>query len=484
MSTALMENPRRRYARIGAMVRYGRLAVLAAIYLVVAHLIPPPAPVTPQGWRLFAIFLAVIAGQMLQPISSAAIVLLGLAAMVANGTPMREALGGYAEPSVWLVFTAMVMARVLMDTGAARRIALVFVRQFGARALGVGYALVLTDITLAGGVPSITARSGGMVMPVGKAIAELFDSRPGPTATRLGRYLFASMYQGSAVACAMFLTGQASNLLGAGLAMKLANIDVTWSSWFTAAILPGLASSLMVPWLVHRLVPPEVTSTPEAAEFGRREIARLGPLGRSESLALAVFASVGLLWLTSGWHRLDVTLVSLLGLAVLLLTKTLPWDTITGERPAWDVFIWYGGLLKMGELLNATGMTKVFAESVGGTFVGLPWMLVLMLTLVIYFYAHYFFASITAHLLAMFPPFLILMTSVGVPPLLAVYSLLCLANLTAGLTHYGTTTGPILYSQNYVTFREWWRVGFIVSMANLAIWLTIGFGWWKWLGYW
>ena len=39
--------------------------------------------------------------------SSAALVLLGLTAMAANGTPMREALGGYAEPSVWLVFTAM-----------------------------------------------------------------------------------------------------------------------------------------------------------------------------------------------------------------------------------------------------------------------------------------------------------------------------------------------------------------------------------------
>src|SRR5262245_15401872 len=466
------------------MIRYGRLAVLVAIYVVIGHLIPPPAPVTPQGWRLFAIFIAVIGGQMLQPISSAAVVLLGLAAMVANGTPMREALGGYAEPSVWLVFTAMVMARVLMDTGAARRIALVFVRQFGRRSIGVSYALVLTDITLAGGVPSITARSAGMVMPVGKAIAELFDSRPGPTAARLGRYLFASMYQGSAVACAMFLTGQASNLLAAGLALKLGGIEVTWSGWLVAALVPGIASSLIVPWLVHRILPPEITSTPQAADFARGELARLGPLGRPETIALAVFASVGLLWLTSGWHGLDVTLVSLLGLGVLLLTQTLAWDQLIGERSGWDVFIWYGGLLKMGELLNGTGVTKVFAESVGGAFVGLPWMAVLLLTLVVYFYAHYFFASITAHLLAMFPPFLILLTSVGVPPLLAVYSLMCLANLTAGLTHYGTTTGPILYSQNYVTFREWWTAGLIVSSVNLVIWLTIGFAWWKWLGYW
>jgi DASS family divalent anion:Na+ symporter len=420
---------------------------------------------------------------MLQPISAAAVVVLGLAAMVANGTPMREALGGYAEPSVWLVLMAMIMARVLIDTGAAHRIALFFIRQFGHRSIGIAYALVLTDVTLAGGVPSITARSAGMVMPVGKAIAELFDSRPGNTAPRLGRYLFAAMYQGSAIACSMFLTGQASNLLGAGLALKLANIEVTWSSWFLSAIVPGAICCIAVPWVVSRIVPPEITHTPQAAEFARSQLDKLGPLNGRESIALAVFAGVGALWLTSEWHRLDVTFVAMLGLATFLVTRTVAWDQVIGERPAWDVFIWYGGLLKMGELLNATGVTKVFAESVGGMFVGLPWLLVLLLTLVVFFYAHYFFASITAHMLAMFPPFVILLTTVGVPPLLAVFSLLCLVNLTAGLTHYGTTTGPILYSANYVTFAEWWRTGFVVSVVNLTIWLTIGFAWWKFLGY-
>ena len=466
------------------MVRYGRLAVLVVLFTIVAFLIPAPAGITPQGWRLFAIFVAVIAGQMLQPVASPAVVILGLAAMVANGTSMRDALGGYAEPSVWLVLVAMVMARVLMDTGAAHRIALFFIRQFGQRSVGVSYALVMTDVTLAAGVPSITARSGGMVMPVGKAIAELFDSHPGPTAARLGRFLFAAMYQGSAIACAMFLTGQASNILGAGLALKLVNVEVTWSSWFVAAIVPGVVSCAVVPWIVYKVVPPGIAHTPEATSFARAELARMGPLSRDERIALGVFAGIGLLWLTSGFHGLDVTLVAILGLAVLLLTRTLPWEHVTSERTAWDVFIWYGGLLKMGELLNGTGVTKVFAESVGSAFVGLPWMPVLLLTLLVYFYAHYFFASITAHVLAMFPPFVILLTGVGVPPLVAVYSLMCLANLTAGLTHYGTTTGPILYSQNYVTFGEWWRAGFIVSIVNLVIWLTIGFGWWKVLGFW
>ena len=65
---------------------------------------------------------------------------------------------------------------------------------------------------------------------------------------------------------------------------------------------------------------------------------------------LAVFAGVGLLWITTGWHRLDVTFIALLGLGVLLVTGAMAWSTATTERAAWDVFVWYGGLLRMGEI--------------------------------------------------------------------------------------------------------------------------------------
>ena len=83
----------------------------------------------------------------------------------------------------------------------------------------------------------------------------------------------------------------------------------------------------------------------------------------------------------------------------------------------------------MGGLLNETGSTAAFASWVGSWFVGLPWLLVLVITLIIYFYAHYFFASTTAHALAMYGPFILLLVGVGTPPAVVVYSLLFLNNL-------------------------------------------------------
>lgn len=461
-----------------------RLVALAVVFAIVVLLVPRPEGVTPAGWRVTALFLSTIAGLMIQPMPGAALVIVSLTLFVLVGNlPVTRVLSGFSSSAVWLVFVAMLMSRALRDSGLSRRIALFFVRLVGQTSLGVSYALAMTDVTLASGM-SITARSGGIVLPIARSIAELYESRPGPTANRLGRFLMMALYQGSAVSCAMFLTGQASNVLVAGFAARLAGVTVTWSSWFVAGLLPGVVSTLLVPLIVLKVLPPDITRTPAAAEFARQQLADLGPMSRDERIASVVFTSVCLLWMTTSWHKLDVSVVALAALGALLVTNVLSWQNALREHPAWDIFIWYGGLLTMGEVLNESGSTAAFAGLVGGAFSGMPWFAVLVLTIAIYFYAHYFFASVTAHALAMFQPFVVMLIALGTPPLLAVYSLACMANLTAGLTHYGTTTAPIVFSEGYVGLRDWWKVGLIVSMANLAVWLTVGFAWWKLLGFW
>ena len=76
------------------------------------------------------------------------------------------------------------------------------------------------------------------------------------------------------------------------------------------------------------------------------------------------------------------------------------------ERAGWDIFIWYGGLVMLGKALNETRVPTEFANAVAGVFGSLGWPLLFVFALLIYFYAHYAFASITAHVLAMYPPFL------------------------------------------------------------------------------
>lgn len=460
------------------------LAGVVALYLVVVFGIPRPASLTPQAWQLTGLFLATVAGSIIQPVPAGALVLMAITlAPLVGGMKLSDALGGYADSTVWLVQAAFFISRALINTGLARRIALGFVRLFGSSTLGVCYALGLSDMVLASIIPSNAARSGGVILPVARSISELYGSTPGATSSRMGAYLMAAVYQSICVTAAMFFTGQASNPLAAQMAGSF-GYKVTWGGWLIAAIVPGLCSLALVPWVVMKLYPPEVKHTPAAAEFARTELAKMGPMSVKEKILAVVFASVCGAWVSSSWTGIDITVAALCGCIALLLTGVLEWDDIISEKAAWSIFIWYGGLLRLGKALNEHGVATAFANGVGAQFSTLEWLPLLLVALLIFYYAHYMFASITAHLLAMYAPFLALLAAKGAPLGFVVFGFACFANLSAGLTNYGTTPSPMFFAQGYVPLKDWWRIGFAVSLCHLAVWGTVGFAWWKVLGLW
>ncbi|HEX8181072.1 MAG TPA: DASS family sodium-coupled anion symporter [Pyrinomonadaceae bacterium] len=481
----------RRHRRV-RLLRWA--AVLAAALVVLA--LPQPEGITPQSWRLLAIFVATIVGSIARPVPGGAVVLLGVIAVALTGAlPVDQALRGYADPIVWLVLAAFFISRGMIKTGLGRRIALLFIRAIGRRSLTLGYALVGTDMLLAAVIPSNGARAGGIIFPIAKSISETYDSRPGATAERLGAFLMTLLYQCDVIICAIFLTGQASNALIAKFAKQVTGLDLTYGRWLLGAIVPGLVSLAVVPPLLYRLYPPEIRHTPAAAEFAAAELQRMGAASRQEKIMLGVFVLIALLWMAPALpavsfapvaylRQINYAVVALVGVAVLLLTGVLDWADALAERSAWDVFIWYGGLVRMAEALGETGLTKRFAEAAANFATGWHWWAALGLLLLVYFYAHYAFASITAHVTAMYTPFLVVTLAAGAPAWLAVLALAYFSNLDASLTHYGTTPGPIYFGAGYVKQHTWWRLGLIVSVPNILIWTAFGLAWWKLLGWW
>lgn len=236
--------------------------------------------------------------------------------------------------------------------------------------------------------------------------------------------------------------------------------------------------------MIYRFFPPEVRETPNAVSFAHAELEKLGPLTRPEKILLAVFAVVVSLWITTIWHGFDSTVIALSGIAILLVADVLAWRDLIDETHAWEVFIWYGGLVMMAAEIGKTPLPGLFASSVAGATGGLSWPLAIAVLGLVFFYAHYAFASITAHVMAMFVPFLLVTIAVGAPAGLTVLLLAYFANLSAGLTHYGTTPAPVYFGTGYVTQKRWWTVGLIASVLNIAIWAVVGSVWWKILGWW
>jgi len=460
------------------------LIVLGCGFIIA--IIPRPEGVTREAWTLLAIFVATIVGSIVQPMTGSAMVLLGvIATTVFSALKIDVALSGYADKYVWLVLAAFFISRAMIKTGLGHRIALIFIRLIGRKTIGLGYSLVFTDFLLASVIPSTGARAGGIILPIARSVSETYDSRPHDgTAGKLGTFLMNLLYQCEVILCATFLTGQASNMMIRSLAGQQTSIDMNYSAWFVAAIVPAAVSLLVIPQMIYRFFPPEIKETPNAVEFARKELKELGPLSRQQKILLGVFVVVVLLWVTSPFHEIDATVIALLGIAFLLITQVLDWSDVTNETHAWEVFIWYGGLVMMASELGKTNLPKLFAEGVAGQMKGWSWITALIVLALIYFYSHYGFASITAHVAAMFVPFLVVSIAIGAPAGLAVLVLTYFSNLSAGLTHYGTTPAPIYFGTGYVKQAQWWTIGLIASIINILIWSTVGLGWWKVLGWW
>ncbi len=439
-----------------------------------------------KGLHLFAIFVTTILGIILKPLPMGAVAMIGIGVTALSGTlTIADSMSGFSDVVIWLIVLAFFISRGFIKTGLGARIAYNFMALLGKRTLGLSYGLAATDLVLSPAIPSNTARAGGIVMPVMASLARAYGSRPDDgTARRMGSFLTLTAYQVDCITSAMFLTAMAANPLAQKLAGDL-KVTITWGGWALAALVPGLLALLVVPYVIYRLHRPEITETPEAVQMAKGHLAELGPIKRQEWMMLGVFVLLLVLWIfAKPLGDINPTTSALVGLAVLLLSGVLDWEDVKKETGAWDTLVWFAALVMMAGFLNKLGMIPWFSKTMGGMVAGKGWIAAFLVLALVYFYSHYFFASNTAHVASMYAAFLGVSVVAGAPPVLAALVLAFFSNLFAGMTHYGTGPAPVLFGTGYVEVGTWWRMGLLISLINIVIWVGIGGLWWKVLGLW
>jgi divalent anion:Na+ symporter, DASS family len=433
--------------------------------------------------HVLGVFVGTIIALVAQPVAMGVSVLLSMTLLAITGAlPPARVLSGFANVTIWLVFTAFLFSRAVTQTGFGTRIGYLFIERFAKTPLRLGYSMAAADLVLAPFIPSDTARGGGVVFPITRSVAAAFGSEPGPTARLMGSFLMLVSFHTTYTASAMFLTGMAANPLIAEFARKIGHVDLTWGRWFAGSCVPGFLTLTIVPWIILRLVTPEVGDTAPARELARRELARMGSLTRDEKWLVAIMLGVMAGWVTSPWHGIPNAFVALTGLCALLLTQVITWNDLLDERRAWDAFIWFAPLVMMSDSLSENGAIRVLSGHLFGVMHGWAWPAVMIAVVISYCYLHYGFASMTAHVTALYPPFLAAALAGGVPPMPAALGLAYFSNLNAAMTHYGTGSAPVFFGAGYVGQGVWWRMGFLISLVQVAIWLGIGSLWWKLAG--
>ncbi len=76
------------------------------------------------------------------------------------------------------------------------------------------------------------------------------------------------------------------------------------------------------------------------------------------------------------------------------------------------------------------------------------------------------------------------LSAAGTPPLAAALILGCVSGLMGAMTHYASGPAALIFGAGYVKTPEFLRIGIVCALVTVAIWLTVGLGWWKIIGIW
>lgn len=453
---------------------------------------PHPEGLSDQAWHLVVIFVMTVLALIIKPLPMGAVAIISLViAALTNVVTSQQAFSAFSNDIVWLVVFALFIAKGFSVTGLGQRIAYFFTALLGKKTLGLSYGLMATDLILAPAIPSVTGRSAGIVYPILQGIATAYKSFPNhESARKIGGFLTLTAFQVTVITSTMFMTAMAANPILTNLSGKQ-NLFISWGDWALAACVPGILSLAIIPWVIYKLYPPEIKETPFAQEDAREKLKAMGKMSKHEWIMSFTVVLLLVLWYCSSKQELHPTvaafkptIAAMIGLGVLLITGVLEWKTLVKNDTAWETFVWFCVLILLANLLKDYGVLTWFTGSVQGHFDGLDWKIAFPILALIYFYSHYFFASSTAHVTAMYPAFLGLSIAIGTPPMLAAFVMIYFSNLFGGLTHYSLAPAPLLYGVGYVDIKTWWKIGFITSVINIAIWCTVGAIWWKFLGYW
>jgi DASS family divalent anion:Na+ symporter len=151
---------------------------------------------------------------------------------------------------------------------------------------------------------------------------------------------------------------------------------------------------------------------------------------------------------------------------------------------AWNTFIFFAVLVGMAEHLNRLGVIQWIGDFVSGLVGGMPWVFAFAILTLVYFYAHYLFASNTAQIVAMYGVFLGAAVAAGAPPMFAALVFGFIGNLFGALSHYASGPSGVIYGSGYVKVGEWFRTAFVMSVVVILIWTIAGGAWMAVLGLW
>jgi DASS family divalent anion:Na+ symporter len=451
-------------------VRLVSIILLAASFFWLVF--PVPSGLSAKAWHMLIIFVATMVGIMSSAVSLCGTLFFSLLFASLTGTIdfKTNGLTGFSNIVPWLLFFISAFSKSISNSSIGHRIAYFFVELFGKTTLGLAYSISATEMILATILPSNTARSASVGLPVITSLAKYISSDIRNVSEKnIGAFLSIVYTSANAICSGMFLTGMISNTIVADIAAEH-GLRLTWLSWARYMFVPCTIILLILPFVLFFLLPPKITRLENIQQKARTNAAQLGPLSSGEKYTIAIFCCMLIMWILADVIGISVLTTTLLGVCILMLLRVLSLKDILSDPSIWNSVITLGVLISYANCMTDYGTINWFHEKIELFVSACPEQMRLLVLSTIYFATHYFFSGEGARIIALNLPFVLTGLSLGIDKFQLIITLAAFGTFSDMLAHYTCPASILMFGPGYITASKWMKVGGIVSAISIAVW--------------
>ena len=151
-------------------------------------------------------------------------------------------------------------------------------------------------------------------------------------------------------------TAATQNMIALGFIEKMLGKTITWMDWFIAAAPYAIIMSVVLYYLLLKLMPPEVDEIAGGKEAIARAMADLGPMRTNEKKLLCISLILLFFWATEKIvHPFDTSSTTIAAIAILLLPGigVMTWKEAQPKIP-WGTVILFGVGISLGSAILST----------------------------------------------------------------------------------------------------------------------------------
>ncbi|MFH2006749.1 MAG: SLC13 family permease [bacterium] len=284
---------------------------------------------------------------------------LGYGKSVISGTHL--AFKEFFHPSVWFIFGSIIIGKVFTKTGLTKRLAYKMLSVVGEKTSRI----YLGSFVLTALLTHIMAHTAvaATIYPLLIAIYHLYDEDSRPS--RFGKGLFIGMAFVAGAGSIVTLLGAARGAVAIGFYKELTGTEITFFGLAKYMFPIGWTMVFVIWGLIMVWFKPERSEIPGLRERSRELYANLGPVNRTELIALVLtLAAVTLMSLRSfvpALATVDKTGIILTATILFFVFNVL--DVRDLETVPWNIILLFGGAMSLGYCLVNTGAADWMAVS-------------------------------------------------------------------------------------------------------------------------